>query len=249
MWRQAHLSSPRPQPPSSSLHAGGQAGRPPCLLTEQQQLVFAAELPLVPAELPLDLVVDPSSLLGLRAEAAAPRKAQRHRSRIAPLLHGTDAHRPSVSTHGGVERATVPGSALGLATVNTEIYTTCVKGSCFSYLVPPQKRGNEVRVTSAGKPRRFRLRGRWDEYDGLSLEKLPNTKANGLQSRTQMLGKHASGLGDALGSGCFPPPPVAPGEGGRLGPCDGRGGPSSDGKPFEFITRRELISGVNPVWM
>lgn len=87
--------------PISLHHAGRQAGRPPCFLTEQQQLVFAAEVPLVPAELPLDLVVDPSSLLGLRAETAGSHKVQRHRTRIAPLLHGTDAHRSSVTTHGG----------------------------------------------------------------------------------------------------------------------------------------------------
>lgn len=47
-------------------------------LTEQKELVFAPEVPLVPAELPLNLIVDPPSLFGLWAEAASPHGAQSH---------------------------------------------------------------------------------------------------------------------------------------------------------------------------
>lgn len=39
-------------------------------VTEQQELEFPQGVLLIPAEVPLDLVVDPSSLFGLRAEAA-----------------------------------------------------------------------------------------------------------------------------------------------------------------------------------
>lgn len=42
---------------------------PPCL-TEKQQFQLPARVPLIPAELPFDLVVDPPGFFGLLAEAA-----------------------------------------------------------------------------------------------------------------------------------------------------------------------------------
>ena len=51
-------------------------------LTEQKELVLPSGVPLVPAELSLNLIVDPASLFGLRAEAASPDRAQSHSSWI-----------------------------------------------------------------------------------------------------------------------------------------------------------------------
>lgn len=51
-------------------------------LTEQKELVFPSGVPLVPAELPLNLIVDPASLFGLWAEAASTHGAQSHYSWI-----------------------------------------------------------------------------------------------------------------------------------------------------------------------
>lgn len=47
-------------------------------LTQQQQLQLPAGVPLVSAQLPLDLVVDPSGFLGLLAEAARHDGLQSH---------------------------------------------------------------------------------------------------------------------------------------------------------------------------
>lgn len=68
-----------------------------CSLTEQEQLVLAAGVPLVPAELPLDLIVDPASLLGLRTEAASPHGAQSHSSRLEASPSEAHTHTHAVA--------------------------------------------------------------------------------------------------------------------------------------------------------
>lgn len=55
------------------------------VLTEQQQLELPAGVPLVPAELPLNLVVDPPGFLGLLAQAARHDGLQSHSFKVPPL--------------------------------------------------------------------------------------------------------------------------------------------------------------------